>query len=334
MDILSVGELNKLINTTFEEKLDSNFSVTGEISNFKLSNSHAYFTLKDENASINSIIWKYTFKKLTYTNGDKVICNGKLNFYTKTGNSNIIINTIEKAGIGDLHKQYIENKAYFENLKYFDKKKPMPNIIINIGIVTSSEGAALQDFLFLMNKNNYVANIKIKNSIVQGPNCPKSIVSGIELLDKLNLDVIILMRGGGSFEDLIGFSNPYVIEAIHNAKTFTISAIGHEIDYMLSDYVADLRAPTPSIAAEMIMKHNIKNHIQLEHDNQIIKINNSIRKYTDCLKIPNLPMNEMISISDIDGNIINYNNITDYKKMKLIFPEGDIVIEICQLKKL
>lgn len=311
---MTVTQLNKLISDVFTINFASDVNVTGEISNLKISNSHAYFIIKDESSSINAIIWKYSIKQLNFSNGDKISTIGKLSLYNKTGSCNLIVNSIEKAGVGELYKKYIDLKTYYQSLNYFDNKKIIPNIIINIGIATSIEGAALQDFLFLINKNNYIANIKIKNCVVQGVNCPKSVAQAIKVLDDMHLDIIIIMRGGGSFEDLMGFSDQIIIEAIHDAKTFIISAIGHEIDHMLSDFVADLRAPTPSIAAEMIMKHNIIREIEHNYGKNIVNHDNN-------------------NITDLEGNKVNFDNIQDCKKLRLMFSEGEVIVNISKCLK-
>lgn len=337
MEIISVSELNRKISDTLNDIFDSNFDVSGEISNLKISNSHAYFVIKDESAAINAIIWKYTIKKLNFANGDKVTVNGKISLFNKTGNCNLIINSIKNAGIGDIYKKYVDIRNKYDALGYFGIKKQMPSVITNIGIITSIDGAALQDFLFLISKNDYIANIKIKNCQVQGINCPKSVAQCLELLDQMNLDVIIIMRGGGSFEDLIGFSDPIVIEAIYKCKTFIISAIGHESDHMLSDYVADLRAPTPSISAEMLMRHDIVSYIKQKRNKHIEKVNNLVNTYLQKLIIPPrkvVPNASYIKIMDVNNSIITFENIENCKKMKLFFPEGEVIIDICLSNKI
>jgi len=256
---VSVKELNELINTTLTNEFN-NIRVTGEVSNMKISNGHLYMTLKDEESSINVIMWRYDIKNKTMNidlkNGDKLIIEGSLNLYIKGGSYNIVATKIIKDGIGELHKLYESNKIKYNNLGYYDNKKPQPKIFHNIGILTAKDGAALQDILFVLNKNNFKGNVYIKNCSVQGNNCPISIVAGIEYFEKnqskYNLDALLITRGGGSFEDLIGFSDEIVIESIKECSIYTVSAVGHEIDFMLSDYVADSRAPTPSIAGEII----------------------------------------------------------------------------------
>jgi exodeoxyribonuclease VII large subunit len=277
MTSVSVRELNELINTTLTTEFND-IRVTGEMSNMKISNGHLYMTLKDEESSINIIMWKYDIKnktmKLDLNNGDKLIIEGSLNLYVKGGSYNIVANKIIKDGIGELHKLYESNKIKYETLGYYDNKKSQPTIIHNIGILTAKDGAALQDILFVLNKNNFKGNVYIKNCSVQGNNCPISITSGIEYFEKnkskYNLDVLLITRGGGSFEDLIGFSDELIIESIKKCSIYTISAVGHEIDFMLSDYVADLRAPTPSIGAEIVSSW------WKQIDNEIVRYENIV----------------------------------------------------------
>jgi exodeoxyribonuclease VII large subunit len=302
MDILSVKELNELISITLTNEF-TNIRVTGEISNMKISNGHLYMTLKDENSSINIIMWRYDLKNKTITmdlkNGDNVIIDGTLNLYIKGGTYNIIANKIVKDGIGELHQLYESNKIKYEQLGYFNNKKTQPKLFHNIGILTASDGAALQDILFVLNKNNFKGNVYIKNCSVQGNNCAISISSAIDFFEKnqskYHLDALLITRGGGSFEDLIGFSDELIIESIKQCPIYTISAVGHEIDFMLSDFVADLRAPTPSIGAEIISSR------WKQLDDDIIKYDNIL---------DNLKDNILRRINDSIDNIDDINNKT------------------------
>jgi exodeoxyribonuclease VII large subunit len=302
---ISVKELNDLISTTLTTEFN-NIRVIGEVSNMKISNSHLYMTLKDEESSINVIMWRYDIKnktiKIDLRNGDNLIIEGSLNLYIKSGTYNIIANNIIKNGIGELHKLYESNKIKYETLGYYANKKPQPKIFHNIGILTAVDGAALQDILFVLNKNNFKGNIYIKNCSVQGNNCPASIVSGIEYFEKnqnkYNLDALLITRGGGSFEDLIGFSDELIIESIKQCSIYTISAVGHEIDFMLSDFVADFRAPTPSIAGEIISSR------WKQLDDEIIRYDNTL----DYHKKEIIRMIEK-SIDNIDNININTKTI-------------------------
>ena len=277
---LSVFELTEEIKNLIKSNMET-VCVVGEISNWKLSKTNVFFTLKDEGASINSVIWNYSNKKNKekLDDGSKVKITGSLTVFTKSGTYNLVVQNIELLGTGDLHTQYIKLKDNFEKRGYFnpDKKKKLPNTINKIGIITSTEGAALQDFLYVLNKNNFMGTVYIKHAIVQGKDCPKSVCNGLHELDKMGLDVIIIARGGGSFEDLFGFSDPLILEELYKTKTCTISAVGHEVDFMLSDLVADIRAPTPSIAGQMVSKKD-NNDITLD---KITEINNRLISMID-----------------------------------------------------
>ena len=254
-NIISVSDLTDLIKDAIKINFDKGISIIGEISNYKSSKGHIYFTLKDTDSSINTIVWSYMSKKINIKleNGSKVIVTGIINIFNKAGTYNLIAHDIKSVGVGDLHQEYLKLKEHYDKLGYFkdDHKKKLPLKINKVGIITASDGAALQDFLYVLKKNNYNGEIYIKNCLVQGKGCPNNVAKCIELLDEMNLDVIVLARGGGSFEDLFGFSDKKVIETVYNCVTLVISAIGHEVDFMLSDFVADISASTPSNAIEI-----------------------------------------------------------------------------------
>lgn len=253
-DIVSVSELNEAIKSIFVSQMSTTVKVTGEISNIKISNNNTFLTLKDENASISVISWGTKFDKLK--NGDDVVVVGKITCYPKQGTYNITTHKIERIGVGNLHEKYEKSKLSFENKGYFSSKKTFPTKINRIAILTSTEGAALQDVMYVLKSNSFSGEILIKNCIVQGTQCPQSIEDGINFFDKIHeenkIDVLLITRGGGSFEDLMGYSSKEAVKSIHKSDIFIISAVGHEIDNMLSDFAADCRAPTPSVAAEMI----------------------------------------------------------------------------------
>jgi exodeoxyribonuclease VII large subunit len=200
-----------------------------------------------------------------FKNGDLVIVSGSVDFYTKNGNVNLLCNKIELAGEGLILKKLNDTKIKYQNMGYFDNKKEFPKHIKSIGIVTASGGAALQDILFVLNSNKFDGKIFVKNSPVQGIDCPKGICSGIKYFNSSKeVDLIMITRGGGSIDDLMGFSDPSVIEEIFKSEIFVMSAVGHEVDNMLSDFAADIRAPTPSIGAEMISKAGPNKILKLE----------------------------------------------------------------------
>jgi exodeoxyribonuclease VII large subunit len=255
-NILTVSTLTELIKISIKTDIPKGLCVTGEISNFKISKNNIYFTLKDNESSINVAMWNHAPKiiKLDVADGKMVKLWGNLVIFGKSGSYNLNAYKLELLGTGNLFLEYEKIKEHYSKLGYFndDIKKPLPNVINKIGVATAFGGAALQDFLYIIKKNSFIGTVYIKNCVVQGKDCPVSVASAIQELDTMNLDVIIITRGGGGYEDLCEFSNSKIIEALHNCKTCTVSAIGHEIDFMLSDFVADIRAPTPSIAGQMV----------------------------------------------------------------------------------
>ena len=332
--ILSVSELNEGIKEILHNTIHDLIKIKGDVSNVKISNGNTFLTLKDSASQINITYWGGKIENLV--NGDEVIVEGYLNCYTKTGTYQIRAKNIEKVGIGMLYEEYTKLKNSFDKKGYFDKskiKKKLPENINNIGILTSSEGAALQDILYVLNSNAFNGKVFIKNCMVQGINCPKSIKEGIKYFNNLNkknkLDILIVTRGGGSFEDLMGFSSKEAVKSINKCKIYTISAVGHEIDNMLSDYSADYRAPTPSIAGELVSSINKKKVDMLNNSNiKLMELTNSIRyklnnyesKIESNTKLLNIInpiniLNEQINKLDmlknnlfnkIDGNINSY----------------------------
>lgn len=320
----NVSELNNEIKDILEDNYSYNITVSGELSNFKISGRNLYATLKDNNASVSIAYWGYLNKnKSVYNNGDNVKITGRLSLYAKNGTYNINITSIEKTGSGNIHEFYNALKQKYNNMGYFTNKKQMPNNIQNIGIITASSGAALQDILYVLNKNKYHGNVYIKNCMVQGDKSASSICSGITFFDNFNCDIILIARGGGSFEDLMSYSSEEVINAIYSSNKFTISAVGHEVDFMLSDFVADLRAPTPSIGAEIICR--AQNEL-LDNFNIIkSKINTEcyyiiaakLQKYKDRIKTLRYKLNENKQ-TDLHDNITKLNSLKAqlYNKMK------------------
>lgn len=261
---ISVSELSNRVKNIF----DTNFKtiyVNGEVTNLRKSNGNSYFSIKDNTSTIDAIIWKSIDIKNNIKNGDKVKIIGKLSCYSKNSKYQIIVFSITLNGLGDLYEEYIKLKNYFNSIGYFniENKKILTKQIKRVGILTSLDGAVIKDILYVLEKNLFQGEIYVKNCIVQGSSCAKSVVNGINFFNDFNktkpLDVLIIARGGGSFDDLIGYSNKEVIESIYNCDIYTISAIGHETDNMLSDFVSDCRAPTPSIAGEIIISHQKNN---------------------------------------------------------------------------
>jgi exodeoxyribonuclease VII large subunit len=255
-DILSVSEITGLIRKTLEVNF-SEVNIVGEISNFKAHVSgHWYFTLKDSDAQVSCTMWrgKNNYVFFTPQDGMKIIISGKLTVYPPRGSYQIDIRSMKPAGIGELQAAFERLKQKLASEGLFDEihKKPIPNFPGKIGIVTAIDGAAFQDMKSIAARRYPIVELVIVPCKVQGEKASDEIVESINLLNKQNdIDVIIVGRGGGSLEDLWAFNEETVARAIFNSRIPIISAVGHEIDFTIADFVADLRAPTPSVAMEL-----------------------------------------------------------------------------------
>jgi len=254
-DILSVSEITNQIRQKLE--LDfSQISVEGEISNFKPHVSgHWYFTLKDSNAQISCTMWKgvnnYVFFKPQ--DGMKVITTGRITVYPQRGNYQIDVRSMKISGEGELQAAFEKLKRKLSEEGLFDEshKKTIPVFPNKIGIVTAIDGAAIRDMISIASRRYPLVELIIRPSKVQGAGAAEEIVDGIKELNQTDVDLIIIGRGGGSLEDLWAFNEEIVARAVYNSKIPIISAVGHEIDYSISDFVADVRAATPSAAMEI-----------------------------------------------------------------------------------
>ena len=254
--VLTVSELTKEIKQTLEDKFDQ-VSVEGEISNFKAHISgHWYFSLKDANASISCAMWKGFNNYVIFTpqDGMKVIINGKITVYPPRGNYQIDVRSMKPAGVGELQAAFeaLKQKLSDEGLFNEEFKKPIPTFPKKIGIVTAIDGAAFKDMISVAKRRFPLVELVIAPTRVQGAGAAEMIVKSIELLNKhKEIDIIIVGRGGGSIEDLWAFNEEIVARAIFASEIPIISGVGHEIDFTIADFVADLRAPTPSAAMEL-----------------------------------------------------------------------------------
>ncbi len=233
-----------------------NISVKGEISNCKYHTSgHIYFTIKDAAGTISAIMFAGSRRGLGFTmkEGDKVIVTGSVEVYEKTGSYQLYARQIELDGAGNLYLQFEKLKNELEEMGYFAKeyKIPIPKYARRIGIVTAPTGAAIQDIRNISKRRNPYVELILYPALVQGDGAAQSIVNGIHALEQIGVDIIIVGRGGGSIEDLWAFNEKIVADAIFNCRIPTISAVGHETDWTIADFVADMRAPTPSAAAEL-----------------------------------------------------------------------------------
>ena len=237
---------------------DSNLKhvfIKGELSNVKLYRSgHLYFTLKDEESQIRGVMFGARYKlKFKPKDGMKVLIEGKIEVYKNYGTYQLYVSEISKDGIGDLHRKYEELKEKLNKEGLFDDshKKKIPNFPKRIGVVTAANGAAIRDIITTIKRRWPLCEVLLFPSLVQGDKAAENIVYQIKRSEKFNLDTLIVGRGGGSIEDLWSFNEEIVARAIYDCNTPVISAVGHEIDFTISDFVADLRAATPTAAAEI-----------------------------------------------------------------------------------
>ena len=283
--LLTVSEITRQIKQSLEEEF-SQVSVVGEISNFKAHNSgHWYFNLKDSDAMISCTMWRgynnYVF--FTPQDGMKVIVNGKLSVYPPRGTYQVDVRSMKPAGVGELQAAFemLKQKLGEEGLFDTSHKKSIPVFPKKIGIVTAIDGAAFKDMISVAERRYPLAELVITPARVQGTGSAETIIYGINQLNAHeDIDVIIIARGGGSIEDLWSFNEEAVARAVYNSQVPVISGIGHEIDFTIADFVADLRAPTPSAAMELATpdKNDIFAFINDFSYNSTLKINELYRK--------------------------------------------------------
>jgi len=327
--MLSVTELNNIVNEGINNNFPKKIKLKAEVSNMKNSGGHIYLNLKDAKSLIKGIIWRSTVNKynIEIKDGNKIDICGHLNYYEKGGNISFIIDSLDKKmDVGELQEEYNKLKKKYEKKGYFDDsiKKNPPKLIKKIAIITAEGGAALQDILYVFNRHSLNLDVSIINVSVQGINCSKQVAEAINNLNYDSFDMILVTRGGGDMEDLFGFSDPLVIESIYKCPTFIVSAIGHEVDFMLSDYVADHRAPTPSIAAEFIYLNNINFINNLEEiQNKILELihKNLNHKKIKLIELENKLIDPFIELENMKEHIYNIliERLSNTKKTNDLF---------------
>ena len=259
---LTVSDLTRRIKQRLEAGFPS-VSVQGEVSNFKRHTSgHLYFTLKDETAQISAVMWRSRAAFLSFLpeDGMKIIVNGRITVYEVRGNYQIEVGSMRPLGVGELQLafEYLKRKLSAEGLFDSDRKKPLPEFPERIGIVTSPTGAALQDMLNILRRRFPGVEVILRPVKVQGTGAAEEIANAIDELNEFaQADVLVVARGGGSLEDLWAFNEEVVARAIYRSHIPVVSAVGHEIDFTIADFVADLRAPTPSAAAELVVRDRV-----------------------------------------------------------------------------
>ena len=294
---ISVSQLTRYIKYKIDNDVNLNeVFLKGEISNFKAhSRGHFYFTLKDEGSRINAIMFASQTKKIKFVpqDGMKVLVTGKISVFEANGGYQIYVNEMLEDGVGNLYIAYEQLKKKLENEDLFNKdhKKEIPHIPKRVGVVTAPTGAAIKDIISTIKRRWPLTEIYLFPSLVQGEDAKEDIVKQIKKAENfyLPIDTLIVGRGGGSIEDLWPFNEEIVARAIYECKVPTISAVGHEIDFTIADFVADLRAPTPTGAAEMAVPQlsdmkNYLNQVNIRLNNTINnKINNNKRKLNDIM---------------------------------------------------
>lgn len=275
LSVYTVGQVNSYIKNMFMEDFAlRHISIKGEVSNCKYhSSGHIYFSLKDKDGVIACVMFKGNRKGLEFKmqEGQMVVATGTVGVYERDGRYQLYAEKITLDGAGDLYKKFEELKHELEEMGMFapEYKKSIPEYALNIGIVTSATGAAIQDIINITKRRNPYVQLHLYPALVQGAMAAPDIVNGIRCLDSMDMDVIIVGRGGGSIEDLWAFNEEIVARAVFECETPVISAVGHETDTTIVDFVADRRAPTPSAAAELAV-FDYERFVQDLNDKQYI----------------------------------------------------------------
>ena len=286
---LSVSAITRYLKAKFDsdENLQTVF-LKGEISNFKAHTSgHFYFSLKDETSKINAIMFRSNASKVLFkpVDGLKVLVTGRVSVYEAMGSYQVYVDEMLEDGVGNLYVAYEQLKKKLKEEGLFDEvhKRAIPKIPRKVGIITASTGAAIRDIITTIKRRFPICETILFPTLVQGENAKDDIVRNIKRAEDYDLDVLIVGRGGGSIEDLWPFNEEIVARAIYDCKIPVISAVGHEVDFTIADFVADLRAPTPTAAAELAVPnmYDLKKHI----DQLSIRLNESIFKKVNYLKL-------------------------------------------------
>ena len=335
-EYLTVSQLTKYI----KYKLDNDVNLRevylkGEISNFKAhTRGHFYFTIKDEGSRINAVMFASSASKVKFTpeDGMKILVTGRISVYEATGGYQIYVNEMMEDGVGNLYVAFEQLKKKLASEGLFDerRKKPIPKIPERVGVITAPTGAAIRDIISTINRRFPLTEVILFPSLVQGEGAKEDIVRQIERAKDYNLDVLIVGRGGGSIEDLWAFNEEIVARAIFDCPIPIISAVGHEIDFTIADFVADFRAPTPTGAAEIAVPNksdviNYINQLNLRCQKNIKTIIELKKKRLDSIKshyILNNPLDlysaKIQKLDYLTERLVkNYKVIIDKEKIKL-----------------
>lgn len=254
--IFSVSQVSEYLEKKLLlDPMLSSINVRGEVTNFSISSKgQAYFSVKDDVSQIACVIFDTGIITESVENGAVVVVTGEIGYYKRFGKVNMVVSRIAAEGQGDLYEKFLLTKARLQAEGIFDSahKKPLPPYPFSIGVVTSAAGAAMHDIINIAERRFPAITIKVYSAVVQGDDAPKSLVAGLDYFNKsADVDLVIIGRGGGSFEDLFAFNDETLARAIYNSDVAVVSAVGHEVDFTIADFAADFRAPTPSAAAEL-----------------------------------------------------------------------------------
>lgn len=315
----SVGQVNAYIKNMFQtDVLLKRVSVSGEVSNCKYhSSGHIYFTLKDSVGSLACIMFSRDRASMDFrmTDGMKIVATGSISVYERDGKYQLYAEKIEKEGQGELYEKYLKLKEELEEMGMFDNcyKQPIPKYATKIGVVTASTGAAIQDIINITTRRNPYVQLYLYPAKVQGEGACYTICEGIRALDKMNLDVLIVGRGGGSIEDLWAFNEECVARAVFDCKTPVISAVGHETDFTIIDFVSDLRAPTPSAAAEQaVFDYNAFVNDLKQYENRMrVNLENRLSRERYRLNTLNRRLSLVSPTKKLEDNRIYLDTLSD-----------------------
>lgn len=282
--VITVGQLSNYISNVIRtDSYLQNISVEGEVSNFKNSGGNLFFDLKEGKDSISCIVFRSNSLEISNVleDGKKIVVKGNLTTYTGQSRYQIRVESVTEVGLGKIYEEYLKTLAELKALGLFDQKykKTIKKYPSKIGLITSKEGAALHDVIKVLNRRYPYLDVYFCPVRVQGIDSISTILNAIDILDEMNLDLILITRGGGSFEDLHGFNNKELANKVFMASTPIVSAIGHEVDNTIIEMVSDLRAATPTAAAEMITLD--RSSMKMELDSDLNSINNSINRKFD-----------------------------------------------------
>ena len=354
MNPFSITQFNEYVSKKLNSDLNlKNLPLIGEVSGISMSSGHMYFSLKDENSVLRAVIWRNNISRIDTTliqNGSKIVARGDISAYARGGNYSFSIRMVESFGEGDLAKEYNRVKKLLESEGLFarEHKKPIPRLARRIGVVTSDTGAAIEDIKKIITTKNNYADIIIFPTLVQGIGSPASIIKSIESANLVNesgkhIDVLIVGRGGGSAEDLAAFNDEGVARAIFASEIPIISAVGHESDVSISDWVADARAETPTAAANMAAINTFELREQIDKSEQELKqsIAYKIKMERNNIKIQRDHLNRVMSSKiremrlNVDKAVITLreNNPTNIlsKGYALVIKDNYIVSEVSNI---